>query len=125
MALLRAVPLKDFRTNALSTTAAGTAFSTVAPVAGQSFYGGLHLTCATLGTTARMLVMLIQSASSSGFGAPTTRATFALSTGVGAEWATPVASPSTDQPWWRASWTLSTAVSTGGTWKGLVWMGLR
>lgn len=128
MALVRVTAAKDFRTaaNALSTTGAGPGFSlppsTAAP---QTFFAGLHLTTVSLGTTARMLAMLIQNSSSSGFGTVATRATFTLSTVPGAEWAAPVASLSTDMPWWRASWSLSTGVSTGGTWRGLAYMGLR
>lgn len=127
MALVRCTPLKDFRTTAasLSTSAAGTAFNIGAATIGQQLYGGLHLTSASLGTTARVLVMAIQSASSSGFGVLTTQLSFALSTGPGAEWATPVGSLSTDQIWWRVAWGLSTAASTGGVWKGLAWMGLK
>lgn len=125
MALVQITALKDFRASALSTTANGTAFSTVPPESGQKFYAGLHLTSVSLGTTNRMFIGTVQAASSSGFASPTTLATFSLSTAVGAEWATPVSSLSTDRPWSRFTWTLSTAVTTGGTWKGLAWMGFR
>ena len=126
MALVRISALKDFRAAALSTTDVSTGYNLGAPVAGQVLYGGLHVTNASLGTTARVLSMAIQSASSSAFGGVVTRVTFSLSTVLGAEWATPVSALSTDQQWWRANWTLSTvAGSTGGTWKGLIWMGLR
>jgi len=125
MALVRITALKDFRTAALSTTDVTTGFNIGVPVSGQSLYAGMHLTSASLGTTSRVLAMSIQSASSSGFGAAVTRVNFSLSTMSGAEWATPVSSLSTDHPWWRASWALSTVASTGGTWKGLVWVGFR
>lgn len=125
MALVRVSALKDFRSVALSTTDVSTGYNLGGVQSGSKFYAGLHLTSASLGTTGRMLVMTVQSASSSGFGGAATRATFALSTAQGGEWAVPVGGFSTDQVWWRANWTLSTAVSTGGTWKGLVWMGIK
>lgn len=125
MALVRVTALKDFRGTALSTTDVSTAHQVGALTTGQKFYAGLHLTSASLGTTARMLLMSVQSATASGFGSPTTRASFSISTSEGAEWATPVGSLSTEITWWRASWTLSTAASTGGTWRGLVYMGIK
>lgn len=125
MALLRAVPFKDFRTNALSTTDVSTGVQLGGLSTGQKLYAGLHLTSASLGTTARMLALVIQSATASGFGSPTTRITFTRSTALGAEWGTPVGGYSTEHKWYRASWTLSTAASTGGTWKGLVYVGIR
>lgn len=123
--LVQATALKDFRATALSTTDVTTGYQLGAATTGQKVYGGLHLTSASLGTTARMLVMVIQSASASGFGTPASRITFSLSTASDGEWGTPVGSLSTEHTWWRASWTLSTAASTGGAWKGLVWMGIR
>lgn len=125
MALVRVMPLKNFQTTSVSTTDVSTGYQMGGMTSGERMYAGLHLTCATLGTTARMLVMIIQSATASGFGSPTTRATFTRSTAIGAEWATPVAAPSTENLWWRANWTLSTAASTGGTWKGLVYVGKK
>lgn len=125
MALVRAFAVKDFRTNALSTSDATTPYNLGALSSGQSLYAALHLTAATLGTTARMLALTIQSASNSGFGTPATRATFTRSTAIGGEWATPAGGFSTEHKWWRASWTLSTAVTTGGAWKGLVSIGIR
>jgi hypothetical protein len=125
MALIRALPLKDFRDTALSTTDVSTGYQFGGVPSGQSFYAGMHLTCTSLGTTARVLAMIIQSATASGFGSPATRATFSLTTCEGAEWATPVTALSTEHKWWRANWTMSTAASTGGTWKGLVYMGIR
>ena len=125
MALIRAVPLKNFLSSSLSVTDVSTAYQVGAATTGQRFYAAMHLTSASLGTTDRMLSMVIQSATASGFGTPVSRATFLLSTSIGSTWATPVASLSTEHSWWRASWTLSTAASTGGTWKGLVYMGLR
>lgn len=120
MAIVRAVPLKDFLATALSTTGVGTAYSTVAPVSGQRTYAALHLTAVS---TARSFVGAIQSASSSGFGSITTEISFAMTSESGSTWK--YATPSTDRPWRRASWTLSTAgLTTGGTWNGLIWAGL-
>lgn len=120
MAIVRAVALKNFLDTALSTTAAGTAYSTVAPTSTQTVYGVMHLTAVSTG---RSWVALIQSASSSGFGSPTSEFSFALTSAVGSTWKT--ATASTDRAWRRASWTLSTASSTGGTWNGLIWVGIR
>jgi hypothetical protein len=124
MALVRVVAVKDFLATALSTTAVGTAVSTVAPSAGEAVYGGLHLTGIGTATTARLAVFTIQSASSSGFTAATTEIAFSLSTGRGSTM-TRLTSPSTDRPWRRASWTMSTTASTAGAWNGVVWVGIR
>lgn len=122
MALVRAVPLKDFLSSALSTTDVSDAYSTQTPVSGQSVYAALHLTAAS---TARSFVATIQSASSSGFGSLTTEVSFSLTSEAGSSWQVD-SSPSTDRPWRRASWTLSTAGgSTGGSWNGLIWVGIR
>ena len=120
--LVRAVPLKDFRLTALSTTANGTAYDVGQLSSGQLLYGALHLTAISTGRT---LVMKIQSATSSGFTAATDRITFTLTTAVGSTWATPVGGLSTDPRFWRSAWTLSTAASTAGTWTGLTWMGIE
>lgn len=123
MGVIRVTPLKDFRATALSTSVTGTAYSTQVPVSGQSVYGALHLTQG-YASTARMLVASIQSASSSGFGAVTSEIQFALSTDKGSTWGT-LASPSTDRPWRRSVMTMSTAASTGGSWKGMIFVGIR
>ena len=123
MALVRAVPLVDFRSAAKSTTDVSTGYNVGAAVAGQLVYGSLHLTSG-FNSTARVMSMAIQSASSSGFGAAVTRISFTLSTAQGGQWGTP-GTPSTDHQWWRTSWTMSTAASTGGTWKAFVSMGLK
>ena len=122
MPLIKVTPLKDFRETALSTSANGSAYSTVAPVTGQFLYAALHLTAVSTGRT---LVWSIQSASSSGFGSVTTELQFALSTVRGSTWKE-TSSLSTDRPWRRASWALSTSGgSTGGTWNGLIYAGLK
>ena len=125
MALVRVTVLKDFRGTSLSTTDVTTGYQLGPLTTGQKVYAALHLTSASLGTTARMLAMIIQSATASGFGTPATRVTFTRSTAQGAEWGTPAGSLSTEHSWFRASCTLSTAASTGGTWKGIVYMGIK
>lgn len=125
MALARMTALKDFRVTALSTTAVTTGYQLGALTTGQRLYMAMHLTSASLGTTARMLLMAIQSATASGFGAPTTQGSFLLSSAQGGEVIPPVSNLSTEHSWFRASWTLSTGVSTGGTWKGLVEVGIK
>ena len=125
MALVRVTVLKDFRATSLSTTEVTTGYQLGPLTTGQKVYAALHLTSASLGTTARMLAMIIQSATASAFGSPVTRVTFTRSTAQGAEWGTPAGSLSTEHSWFRANWTLTTAVSTGGTWKGLIYMGVR
>lgn len=124
MALVRMAALKNFSGTALSTTAVSTGYNLGALTTQQSAYAALHLTSGFASTT-RMLVMTIQSATASGFGAPSTRFTFSRSTAEGAEWGTPVTNLSTEHKWWRASWTLSTAGTTNGTWAGLVEMGIK
>lgn len=120
MALIRTVALKDFSVTALSTSANGSVYSTVAPTSTQQVYGTLHLTGVSTGRT---FVGTIQSASSSGFGAVTTEFTFTLSSAVGASMT--AVTGSTDRPWRRATWTMSTAASTAGSWTGLFGVGIR
>lgn len=121
--LVRAVPLIDFLATARSTTAIGTAYSTVAPVTGQRVFAALHLTSASAVSTARVLVGSIQAASSSGFSPLTTEIFFALTSSEGSTWS--YATPSTDRMWRRAALTMSTAASTANTWKGLIWAGIK
>lgn len=123
MALVRAVALKDFRTEstggALSTAQNGSAYSTVAPVSGQVLHGCLHLTAIS---TARTFAASIQSASSSGFASITSEIQWAMTTELASTWKT-LSSPSTDRMWRRFAVTISTAAgSTGGSWNGLAWM---
>jgi hypothetical protein len=123
MALVRACPLKDFTdtANPLSTTANGTALSTGVPSLGQKVYAALSLTVVSTGRT---FAATVQSASSSGFGTPTTEFAFALTSAIGTTWLS-LAAPSTDRPWRRARWVLSTVASTAGSWNGLIWVGIR
>lgn len=124
MALVRITALKDFRATALSTTDVSTGAQLGGLSTGQLLYGALHLTAGSL-TTSRELAVAIQSATSSAFGSPVSRISFTLSTVAGSQWGTPIGNFSTDHSWFRASWTLSTANSTAGTWTGHIWAGIR
>lgn len=88
---------------AKSATASGTARNLGQVGASQKLYAALHVLAAS--GTNPTLDMVIQSDDAEGMASPTTRITFAQKTGVGSEWATPVAGAITDA-WWRAAWTL-------------------
>ncbi len=122
MAIVRVAALKDFRANALSTSQNATAYDLGPLTAAQKLVGLFHLTCTN--TTQRTLVATIQGASSSGFGVVSTGFTFGLSTAIGSTWPAPV-TISTDLRYFRSAFVMSTAASTGGTWKGLVGMGIQ
>ena len=119
MAIVRAIPIADFRATALSTSQ-NVGYSTAPPNAGERLYAALHLTAVSTGRT---FVGVVQAASSSG-GSYTNEITFALTSEVGSTWQT-LAAPSTDRPWRRLGVTLSTAASTAGSWNGLAWIGFR
>jgi len=121
MAIVRVAALKDFRTNALSTSYVSTGYNLGPLTAAQRLVGFFHLTCSSTGRT---LVATIQDSSSSGFTTLSTAFTFGLSSEIGSTWPAPVAM-STDRQWFRATWTMSTAASTGGSWKGLMGMGIQ
>lgn len=123
MAIVRVAALKDFRANALSTSQNATAYDLGPLTASQKLVGFLHLT-SEYASTGRILVGTIQGASSSGFGVVSTGFTFGLSTAIGSTWPAPVA-VSTVLRYFRATVTMSTAASTGGTWKGLIGMGIQ
>lgn len=129
MALVRATALKDFRTTALSTTDVSTGYQLGPLTSGQVLYGGLHLTqLVGASATARVMAMALQIATASGFGSPLTAIQFALSTVYGAEWGVPLplgGAFTTNYSWVRASWPMTTTASTAGTWKGLVWTGIK
>lgn len=84
----------------------GTALQLGAVGDSQKLFGALHVLSAA-GTTPTLDVVA-ESDDASGFASPTTRISFAQQTGIGFEWATPVAGPITDD-WWRLSWTLGGA----------------
>ncbi len=123
--IVRVTPLKDFRATALSTSQSGTIFDLGGVAAGEKLYAALHLTQG-FASTARVLAANVQSASSSGMTGAANRATFALSTVAGSSWAPPASGFSSDHRFWRSDFAMSTAAgSTGGSWKGLVEMGIR
>lgn len=122
MSLIRAVALKDFRATALSTSANGSAISTAGPNSGERLHAALHLTAVS---TDRTFAGSIQAASSSGFAAVTSEIQFALTSERASSWQT-LTAPSTDRPYRRFAWTISTAGgSTAGSWNGLAWIGFR
>jgi hypothetical protein len=128
MAIIRAICLKDARATALSTTltqVCSTGAFELGPLeATQRLSGFFHLT-QQFCSTDRMLVVSLQSATSSGFATPVTHITFGLSTEIGSTMPAPVA-VSTEHAFFRAAWNETTlgAITTGGAWKGLVGMGI-
>ena len=124
MALVRAIPVLDFLATALSTTATGATYSTKPPNTGEAGFYGMHLTSVGAGTTTRLLVATVQSASSSGFSPLTTEFTFSLTSSEGSTWGR-LSAPSTDRMWRRAVVTMSTTASTANSWKGLIEYGFR
>lgn len=123
MSVVRVIALKDFLANALSTSQQTTPYNLGQLTCAEKIYGALHLTQA-YATTDRVLVADIQSATASGFGTPSSRITFALSTVAGSTWGTPIGGASTEHLWYRGNFTMSTAASTGGSWKGLLEVGI-
>lgn len=106
--------------NGLKTASgSGTAYQLGAVAEGQRLYAGLHVVSAS--GTSPTLDLAIESDNAEAMSSPTTRITFAQKTGLGAEWATPVAGPITDD-WWRASWTVG---GSSPSFKVIVVMGIR
>lgn len=131
MSVVRVTCIHDFRANALSTSQATTAYNLGGVGPGESVYGGFHLT-AGYDSADRLLVGTLQAASCSGFiGASVNAIAFTCSTAFsgapGSTWgsATTGTVASTDRVWWRGSYVMSTAITTGGTWRGLLEMGIR
>lgn len=85
-------------------TGNGTIFQIGAVPAGQFLWAALHVFTVT-GTTPSLTVA-IQSATTGGFGSPTTRLTFTAQNAPAGVWAVPIAGPITDQ-FWRATFTIS------------------
>lgn len=100
------VALKNGLATAVTTCGSGTAYA-LGPVSScQALYGYLHVT-----QLAGRMTVTIESATSSGFTAPTTRGTFADSTAVGAKVLTPVSGPITDV-FFRSAWVVSSSAGT-------------
>jgi hypothetical protein len=89
---------------ARTATGSGTAVQVGAVATGQRMWAALHV-ISIAGTSTPTLTVRLQSASSGGFGSPTTQATFTAATAIGGQF-TSVAGPVTDT-WWRADWTIS------------------
>lgn len=87
--------------------------------AGQRLYAALHVIAAA--GTSPTLDVTVESDDAQGFTTPTTRVTFAQATGVGAQWASPVAGPIADD-WWRVSWTIG---GTGPSFSFVVLVGIQ
>jgi hypothetical protein len=117
MGLIRALPLKDFRTTALAVSEATTGYQFGGLSTQEQVFAGLHLTCGGGTLTA----MVVQSATASGFGSPAARITFTLTTAESyGLWGTPAGAFSSEHSWWRANYTVSGAGA-----KGMVYMGIR
>lgn len=91
---------------AKTATGDSSAINLGAVAAGKYLYGVLHCT-AVSGTDTPTITVKIQSCAASNFSSGVTdRITFTAVTAVGAQWATAVAGPVTDE-YWRVSWTVS------------------
>ena len=88
-----------------TTTASGTARQLGAVSATQKLYAALHVLSVSAGDT---LDVIVESDALETFLSPTTRITFAQSTAISAQFATPVSGAITDD-WWRLTWTLGGA----------------
>jgi hypothetical protein len=71
--------------------------------ASQKLHAALHVVAAS--GSSPTLDVTVESDDASGFLSPTTRISFAQATAIGAQWASPVAGPITDD-WWRVAWTI-------------------
>jgi hypothetical protein len=117
--LVRATPLTNFLTTPLTSSNSGTIYNVGAVAAGQSLYGGMHIT-AISGTSTPTITMMIQSGATAGFIGPTVRMYLPATTTTDGVWGTPIAGPITDA-YWRTTYTIS-----GGSpsFTGLVWMAI-
>jgi hypothetical protein len=98
---LRVVKGQLLHSGSETATDAETAVEVGAISATQEIYAALHVLSGT-GT----LDVILQSAATDSWGAPTNRITFTQATGVTSEWKS-LAGAVTDA-WWRASWTIAT-----------------
>jgi hypothetical protein len=97
------VPGTVMETSQKTSTTTGTARQLGTVSASQDLYAAMHVV-AVEGTNPT-LDMLVRSDDAEAFLSPATRITFAQATGLGAQFATPVAGEITDD-WWRCSWTI-------------------
>ena len=89
---------------ARTTTGVGTGVQLGAVAAGKQLYAALHVLSIS-GTSTPTITAAIESDTTNGFGAPTTRLTFAAATALGGQ-ILRVPGPITDT-WWRPKWTIS------------------
>ena len=85
----------------------------------QRLYTTLHVVAAS--GTMPTLDVTVESDDGSGFPSPTTRVTFAQATAIGAEWASAIAGPITDD-WWRIVYTIG---GTGPSFTFIVIIGIQ
>lgn len=91
----------------VTTTAVSAGKNLGAVSATQSVYAALHVT-AISGTATPTITMIVQSGTTSGFGAPVTRLTFpAITLAAGIQGAYQTAVGAITDTWWRASYTIS------------------
>jgi hypothetical protein len=89
---------------ARTATGNGTAVDFLAgPTAGQSVYANLHVTGVQAGGAT--ITVAVQSSTVIGFGAPTTRGTFAVASAISGQ-AMKITNPGTDR-YWRVAWTIA------------------
>ena len=123
MGILRAIPLKNATSVALTSCGVGTSFDLGGVTAGDSLYAGLHLLSSSTGD----ITFRIQGSSSSGFGVGkfASHVAFSAQSSRGGQWATPVTTgtiTSTHQKFWRAEWSLTTC---GDSYQAVPWMSIQ
>jgi len=119
--ILRAIPMKDATATALTSCGAGPIFDIGSVYPGVKAYAGLHI----LGCSTGGVQFYLENSSSSAGGGMTTRFTFTCSAGRAAEMLTPLTTgtlTSTVQPFWRASWQMTTS---GESYKALPFIGIQ
>lgn len=130
MSVIRMTCIDNFLATAKSSEYQTTPYDLGGVGPGERVYGGFHLT-GNYDSTTRVLVATLEVSSCSGFiGASVDALTFTLSTALGSTWGSTSTGgiASTDRKWWRGGYTMSTAGAadtTGGTWTGLMEMGIR
>lgn len=132
MSVIRMTCIDNFLGTAKSSEYQTTPYNLGGVAPGERVYGAFHLT-GNYGasTTDRILVATLEVSTSSGFiGGSVDALTFTPSTALGSTWgsASTGTVTSTQHVWWRGGYTMSTAGAadtTGGTWNGLLEMGIR
>ncbi len=116
--LVRGTIMTDAR-SAKTATGNGTARQLGAVASAESLYAAMHVVAAS-GTTPT-LDMIVESDDNSGITSGVTRITFTQEVAVGAQYATAVAGPITDD-WWRVGWTIG---GTGPSFTVIVTVGIQ